>query len=292
MTKEKKTGIVWQFVAYTFAILVAAKAYEHFEFDEVWMLLIANVVATSVIYFFSYAFKNASFYDPYWSLQPIVIGVYLISQEQADVNITRQTIVFLIILVWGIRLTVNFLRGWPNIEHEDWRYIRLREQSGKYFPLVSYFGIMMFPTLLVYAGCIPLFDILQRSSLPFGIWDIIGTIIGITGICFQWIADNQLFKFVKNRKDHSEIMNMGLWKYSRHPNYFGEICIWTSLAIFSIGAVGDLEWYNALGMIGMILLFNFISIPMQEKQLVKRKPHYTQEQAIRSKIFPWIPKES
>ena len=109
-------------------------------------------------------------------------------------------------------------------------------------------------------------------------------------LSFQWIADNQLFKFVKNRKDHSEIMNTGLWKYSRHPNYFGEICIWISLAVFSIGAVGDLEWYNSLGMIGMVLLFNFISIPIQEKQLVLRKPHYVNEQAIRSKIFPWKPK--
>ena len=86
-------------------------------------------------------------------------------------------------------------------------------------------------------------------------------------------------------------MNTGLWKYSRHPNYFGEICIWTSLTVFSIGAVGDVEWYNVLGMIVIILLFNFISIPMQEVQLVKRKPNYIYEQAIRSKIFPWKPKE-
>jgi steroid 5-alpha reductase family enzyme len=290
MTKEKRIGILWLLVAYVFAFLVATYVYGMLEFYEIWKLLIANIAATTVIYFFSYAFDNASFYDPYWSVQPIVIGGYWIGQEEIDVNIARQAVVFLIILVWGIRLTANFLRGWHSLKHEDWRYIRLKEQSGKWFPLVSYFGIMMFPTLLVYVGCIPLVEILQKSSMPFGIWDFLGTAIGIVGISFQWISDNQLFKFIKTRKDHSEIIHTGLWRYSRHPNYFGEICIWTSFAIFSIGAVGDLEWYNSIGMVSVILLFNFISIPLQEKRLAERKPHYKKEQAIRSKIMPWKPK--
>ena len=291
MTKEKITGIVWQFVAYAFALTIAIKAYDHFDFIDIWRLLIANIAAMSLIFFFSYAFNNASFYAPYWSLQPIVIGTYLISQEQFDVNTTRQSIVFLILLVWSIRLIVNFFRNWSNLEDEDWRYIRLREQSNQWFLLVSYFGIMLLPTLLVYAGCIPLFAILKESNMPFGIWDMIGIVIGIIGVSFQWIGDNQLFKFKKNRTDNSETINTGLWKYSRHPNYFGEICIWISLAIFSIGATGDLEWYNGLGMIGMILFFNLISIPMQEKRLQLDKPDYMNEQAIRSKLFPWKPKE-
>jgi steroid 5-alpha reductase family enzyme len=291
MTKEKITGIVWQFVAYAFALVIASRAYEHFCYEEIWLFLIANIAATSLIFFFSYAFENANFYIPYWSFQPVVVGAVLISQEQMYVNATRQGVVFLIILVWSIRLMFNFLRNWKSLEDEDWRYTKLEEQSGQWFLLVSYFGIMMLPTFLVYAGCIPLFDILKNSSVPFGIWDIIGAIIGIIGISFQWISDSQLFKFIKNRKDNSEIMNTGLWKYSRHPNYFGEICIWVSIAIFSIGATGDLEWYNALGMIGIILFFNFISIPMQEKQLVLSKPNYINEQVIRSKLFPWKPKK-
>lgn len=287
MTKEKITGIIWQFVAYTFALTIAIRAYGHFELTEILRLLLVNVVATSVVFFFSYAFENASFYIPYWSLQPVIIGTYFISQEQADINTIRQSVVFLIILIWSIRLMFNFFRRWNNLEDEDWRYTRVKEQSGQWFLLVSYFGIMMVPTFLVYAGCIPLFDILKNSSIPFGIWDTIGTIIGITGILVQWIADNQLFHFIKKRENRSEILNTGLWKYSRHPNYFGEICIWTSIAIFSVGAVGDLEWYNVLGVIGIILFFNFISIPMQEKQLVLHKPNYINEQDIRSKIIPW-----
>ena len=291
MTKEKIRGVSWQITAYIFAYLVATIVFRQFELEEVWKLLIANVAATAVIFFFAFAFKNSSFYDPYWSVQPIVLALYLIVHEQFDVNIARQTVAFLIILTWGLRLTLNFLRTWSNVYHEDWRYTRLREQTGKWFPLVNFFGIMLFPTILVYMGCIPLFDVLKESSAPFGIWDIIATIVGITGILFELVADNQLHRFIKTREDHSKIINTGLWKYSRHPNYFGEILFWVSLSLFSIGAVDDLEWYNSIGMISMILLFNFISIPMQEKRLIERKPHYKREQEIRSKIIPLPPKE-
>ena len=289
---EQLRGYIWQFVAYAFALMAVIYFYNEIdnEMALIWKLLISNVVATTVIFIFSYAFKNASFYDPYWSVQPIVIVTFLILEANDKGDMWRQLAVLLVVFAWGIRLTWNFLRSWTTIEHEDWRYVNFRETTGIWFPAVSYFGIMMFPTLLVYLGCLPLFDALIYAEIPFNIFDGLAILFCGSAFILQFVADNQLRNFVKNRTDRSQILNTGLWKYSRHPNYFGEILFWIGIAAFGASAHGDIEWYHATGAISIILLFNFISIPMQEKQLVKRKPHYVEEQKIRSKLFLWRPK--
>ncbi len=219
---NRNGSIVWQLVAYAFAILIAIYTYEHLpvKMDLALKILLSDIAATVIIFFFSYAFRNASIYDPYWSVQPIVIAIFLIIKEQAGVDVVRQLMVIGLILVWGLRLTWNFVRGWEGIIHEDWRYVQLRNISGFWFPLVSFFGIMLMPTLLVYLGCLPLFDALRNGHVPFGIFDVLAFLIAAAGIAFQWIADEQLLEFRMKRKRPHRILNTGLWKYSRHPNYF------------------------------------------------------------------------
>jgi len=289
--QNRTSSIVWQLVAYVFAIFLAIYCYDHLptSMNMIWKVLISNVLATVVIFFFSYAFRNASMYDPYWSIQPIIIALFLIAHEQTGVDLTRQTVVVLVILIWGIRLTWNFLRGWQGIIHEDWRYVKLRDTFGKYFLLVSFFGIMLMPTILVFLGCLPLFDALMNGHQPFGFFDVIALIICMAGIIIEWIADQQLLYFRTHRNDTSEILNTGIWKYSRHPNYFGEILFWVGIAVFGASSHGDAELIHVLGMAAMILLFNFISIPMQEKRMIERKPDYLNEIKIRSKLIPLPP---
>ncbi len=127
-------------------------------FSELHILiiaLIADIIATIIVYFFSMIFKNASLYDPYWSVQPIVITFYFFFFYDANPLISiRQIIVLLLVLSWGIRLTGNWIKGWKGINHEDWRYKEFRRQNPKWFWLINFFGIQMMPTLLVYFACL------------------------------------------------------------------------------------------------------------------------------------------
>ena len=293
MSEARKIGYTWQAVAYAFALLISYYVYGFLDYSLslVLQVLILNAVSTVVIYCFSYAFDNASFYDPYWSIQPIITTLFLIIMANEEGDVIRQLMILAVVVAWGLRLTWNFLRGWKGISHQDWRYTKLNEASGKWFPLVSFFGIMLFPTLLVFLGCLPLFEALGEGQNDFNILDIIAFVICLSAFFIQYISDNQLRKFIKIREDNSQILNTGLWKYSRHPNYFGEILFWIGIAFFGISTVGDIEWYHVSGVVSMILLFNFISIPMQEKQLIENKPEYYEEIKKRSKLILWFPKK-
>jgi steroid 5-alpha reductase family enzyme len=293
MSEALKMGYSWQAVAYGFALLISYYVYGFLDINLslVLQVLIFNTVSTTVVYCFSYAFNNASFYAPYWSIQPIAITLFLIIMANEEGDVIRQLIILAVVSAWGLRLTWNFLRGWKGISHQDWRYTKLNEASGKWFPLISFFGMMLFPTLLVFLGCLPLFEALGEGQNDFNILDIIAFVICLSAFVIQYISDNQLRSFIKNRSDNSQTLNTGLWKYSRHPNYFGEILFWIGIAFFGISTVGDVEWYHVSGVVSMILLFNFISIPMQEKRLIETKSEYYEEIKKRSKLIPWFPKK-
>lgn len=291
---ERWEGLIWQLVAYAFALMIAWYVYDAFNLYSISLplkLLICSIASTAVIFHFSYAFKNVSFYSIYWSIQPIVLTLFLLSQEQVGVDITRQTIVFLFILIWGFRLIWNFSQGWKGLEDEDWRYGKLRAVSGKWFPLVTFLGLMLFPTLLIFVACLPLIDALSKPSLAFGVFDGIAILLCLIGILLELFADNQLRDFRKNRENYTQVLNTGLWKYSRHPNYLGEVLFWFGIAIFGASAHGDIEWYHVMGTAGITSLIYFVSIPMQEKHFLEYKLNYNEEIKNRSKLMLWQPKK-
>ena len=122
-----------------------------------WITLVADVGATIVIFIFSIIFKNVSFYDPYWSVHPIVIAVYWMQLPQAaGANPVRQMIIIGCVAFYCTRLTLNWVRGWKGLHHEDWRYVKFRKENPKTFPLIAFFGLEMMPTLIVYLSCIAL----------------------------------------------------------------------------------------------------------------------------------------
>lgn len=230
-------------------------------------------------------------YDPYWSVIPIYIAVYLWLIAVPEVNAIRQIIVLGLVCFWGIRLTYNFIKGWQGLVHEDWRYVNFRKNYNTIgFQFINFTGIHLFPTLLVFLGMLPVFPAVQSSTRDFGWLDVIATILTLGAILYEAIADEQLRHFIKNRKTKEEIIKTGLWKYSRHPNYFGEVMFWTGLMLFGIAAVGALVWWVIIGAVGMWLLFLFISIPMIDKKHLRNKPMYQEEIRKRSALIPWIVK--
>jgi steroid 5-alpha reductase family enzyme len=252
---------------------------------SILIAFIADIIATLIIYIFSRVFENASFYDPYWSIAPPLIALFWLSPVFPG-NIMRQLIVLILVFAWALRLTSNWARQWQGLRHEDWRYIKLRNQSGKWFWLVDLFGIEIMPTVMVFIGCLSLYPALTVPNNPFGFLDILAMIVTLGAIVIETAADEQLKIFVKNNDNKEAVMSHGLWAFSRHPNYFGEILFWWGLYIFALAA--DINyWWTIVGPIVITILFLAISIPMMEKRNLERRN--TAYQVYRNKVSMLIP---
>jgi len=172
--------------------------------------------------------------------------------------------------LWSWRLTLSWARGFPGWHHEDWRYVNFRNQFGKFFQAINFLGIHLFPTLIVFLGMWPLFWVYDFGEIQFTSLFYISAFIAFLGIWFEYIADNQLARFRERKnKKKEDILNTGIWSYSRNPNYLGEILFW--IGLLGMGLAFDAPWYTSIGSVGMLLMFLFASIPMKEKQMIKNR---------------------
>jgi steroid 5-alpha reductase family enzyme len=257
----------------------------------VYVVLAADIAGTLVIYLFGRIFRNASFYDPYWSVAPPVIALFWVfGFSTGDALTTRQIIVVTLVFIWGLRLTYNWGRGWQGIKHEDWRYVNFRKKYGKLFWLVDLAGIELFPTIFVFLGCLSLYPALSAGNHPFSVLDGIAIIITAGAILLETISDEQLKTFVKKGPPPDAILADGLWRYSRHPNYLGEVLFWWGLFFFGLAADAG-YWWTIIGPVAITILFTTISIPMMEKRHISKRPGYADHQKRVSPLIPWFPKK-
>jgi steroid 5-alpha reductase family enzyme len=233
--------------------------------------LYADLAMTVACYAFSLIKGNSSVYDPYWTVIPFFfILQWFVYFSGAEWGI-YQWIAAIVVSLWSWRLTLSWARGFPGWHHEDWRYVNFRKQFGKFFQPINFLAIHLYPTLIVFLGMWPLFYVfdfgeIQNSSLFY-----VGALVSLLGVWFEFVADNQLNTFRKREnKKKEDILNTGIWAYSRNPNYLGEILFWFGLV--GMGFAFDAPWHTALGSIGMLLMFLFASIPMKEKQMMKNRP--------------------
>jgi len=247
-----------------------------------WLnLLIADAASTVFVFIFSVIFKNASVYDPYWSVQPIVILVCFAIFHK----ITPVTILLLIsVIYWGIRLTGNWAYVFGGLNHQDWRYTKLEKENGKLYPLINLTGIHMMPTLIVYMCALPsVFAV--RAELNANIGSYIGAAICIGAATLQLVADIQMHKYRKSGQ-HG-LIRTGLWKFARHPNYLGEILMWWGIAVQVVSVMPE-RWWLVAGAVCNTLLFFTISIPLADKRQ-SAKEGYAEYKASTRSLLP-IPK--
>jgi len=244
---------------------------------RLWLdTLIADVLATLVIFVFSRAFGNSSFYDAYWSVIPPLLLAYWWWQGPIGTSgpgALRCWLMAIVVGYWAIRLTGNWVYGFPGLHHEDWRYPLLREGAGRLEFLADLFGIHLFPTVQVFVGMLPAYVAATRpvSGLVWLTW--VAFAVGIGAVTLELVADVQMHRFVARRQSGS-VMDQGLWGWSRHPNYLGEISFWLSLALFGVAAAPLQWWWLFAGVALMVAMFMGASIPMMEKRSLERRPSY------------------
>jgi steroid 5-alpha reductase family enzyme len=287
---DRTRAFLWITVAYLTALvaaLVTGIALRHRHPIEI--AFAADVAATIVVFGFSYVFDNSSFYDAYWSVIPPAIAVYFIAAAAPEAVDLRQALVLLAVSLWAVRLTWNWARGWTGLHHEDWRYVDLRASQGKLYWIVSFFGLHFFPTLTVFVGCLPLWLALGEGTRPLGFFDAVGAACAFGGTALEFFADNQLRRWKLGNPPVGSTFERGLWAWSRHPNYLGEILFWIGLAFFGAAAAGFV-WWGWIGAVAMVLMFRFASLPMIETRMLARRPNYAARQARVSLLIPWPPK--
>ncbi len=254
---------------------------------DFWLsLLIADLAATLFIWITSLLLKNASVYDPYWSVQPPIILtlVWLFFGKPEPGSI----LLVLSIVFWGTRLSINWMITFPGLHQQDWRYDQLKQQSGRFFPLVNLFGIQIMPTLIVYACLLPgVYYLRLGGGMNVGV--AIGLLLILGGALLELIADYQMQTFRKQAQDRTQLIRTGVWRHSRHPNYLGEITVWWGVYLVLL-SVHPEYWILGLGALANTCLFLFISIPLAEKHLATYKTGYGSYRQATRMLLP-IPKK-
>ena len=251
-------------VIYIIATVAGVATYKALGFDWWLSLLVADAVATVVTFIFSLIFGNASVYDPYWSVQPPVIVVaFAFGKDLTALGV----LLIVAIMFWAVRLTANWAYTFGNLTHQDWRYTMLKEKTGVFYPIINFVGIHMVPTLIVYGCTLPAVYAI-REGLSLNIGSLAFICISIASATMQGIADIQMHKYQKNRT--TKFIIVGLWKYSRHPNYLGEILMWWGVALATVLAEPS-AWYLVAGAVANTVLFLAVSIPMADGKQSKKE---------------------
>ncbi len=271
MKKNRTFGFAVIAIIYVLAVLLGLFVFRWMEAYVSFYLaiFIADVAATLFVYLTGVFVKNTSVYDPYWSVQPLVIVLFILTRFQVwNLGILMMLIA---LFYWGIRLTANWAYTFDSLEFQDWRYDMLKEKSGKLYPVVSLLGINLFPTIIVFLAVLPAIIFFEKGGSNF--FTFVGFAICLLAASLQLFADIQMQRYRKSPHHKSEIINIGLWKYSRHPNYLGEILMWWGVFIMMFSVNPDL-WIYGIGALLNTAMFFFISIPMAEKRLANYKANF------------------
>jgi len=292
------------YLAYGTAIftgLLSYRIFAHYQVfeDSILTGMAVSSVATLVIWIFSIIHNNSSIYDPYWVVAPPFLAILLKALGEDGLTgawNSRQVIIILCLCLWAGRYHIFYKwTGWrTGLIHEDWRYEMMRKSPIPYW-LNSLIGMHLSPTFLVYLAFAPAALVISKNTLSqasVSVWDILGLAGALLAVTIQLFADEQLRKFrLSDEYKNGKSCRTGLWKYSRHPNYFGEVLFWISMICFSTaaGIIRESPFLVLFGPILMAIFFRFSAYLMDLRSL-KFRHDYQQLMNEVSPMFPWWPK--
>ena len=237
----------------------------------------------------SLALKNASIVDIVWGLGFVLVAwTVRLTVDQGDSK--RQWLLVAMTTIWGLRLAIHlFVRN--HGAGEDYRYRAMRKHYGPRFGLISLGTVFGLQGVLMFVVSLPV-QLGQADPTPkIGVIAIIGLVVWLVGMFFETVGDLQLTAFKRDPANKGKVMNVGLWRYTRHPNYFGDACVW-----WGIGLVAAETGAGAWGLIGsalMTFLLRRVSgVTLLEKSLVKRREGYAAYVAATSPFVPRPPKRT
>ena len=251
------------------------------------MLTVAIVIAAVMIitWVVSLVLRDASVVDPVWPLAFIAVAITALIAGGGDEG--RRILIACVVAIWGARLSIHLLVRNAG-KGEDFRYAAMRAKRGHRFWLTSLVTVFLLQGLLVWVVSLPV----QLSAIPdrpLGWLAIIGAIVWVLGVVFEAIGDAQLTRFKANPASRGQVLDTGLWRYTRHPNYFGDFLVWWG--IFLIAAESGAGAWGVAGPLLMTLLLVKVSgAGLLEKDIAVRRPGYADYVRRTSGFMPLPPK--
>ena len=231
--------------------------------------------------------KDTSIVDLFWGLGFTIVS--WVSLLLVDRWTPRPLLITALVSVWGIRLSCYLAwRNWG--KPEDYRYAAMRGRHGDKFPLVSLFTVFGLQGLIMWAVSLPVqVGITQPLSPLIPVW--YGVVCYSVGLVFESLGDYQLARFKTKAANQGMVMNRGLWRYTRHPNYFGDFLVWWGL--YLLAAQSGSWWWTIIGPVLMsILLVRVSGVQLLERSLRSRLDGYEQYVSSTNAFFPWLPREN
>lgn len=228
---------------------------------------------------------DASIVDPFWGPGfALVTATYLLVDGRF---VDRGLLALVLVTVWAGRLGYHLLKR-NRREGEDPRYRAMREAGGPGWALRSLVTVFWLQAGLLWIISAPLFGSVV-STAPLGAWDVVGTVVFLVGLAIESLADLQLARFKADPANRGRVLDRGLWRYSRHPNYFGEFVLWWGLYLVAVG--GGAYWSIVGALVISFLLLKVSGVTMLEERLEETKPGYAEYVRRTSTFVPWPPRE-
>jgi steroid 5-alpha reductase family enzyme len=254
--------------------------------EVVFGAAIAIACMMIAVWAISLVMRDASIVDIAWGSGFVLVA--WVSYWLSDGNSTRSLLLTVLTTIWGLRLA--FYLAKRNLGHgEDFRYQSMRRKHGDRFAIVSLYTVFGLQGLLMFIVSLPVQLGQVREEPGFGIIGVVGVLVWGVGIYFEAVGDAQLARFKRNPANKGLIMDQGLWRYTRHPNYFGDSCVWWGLGL--IAAESSLGIYGLIGPVVMTFLLVKVSgAAMLDRAMLKRKPGYENYVATTSGFIPRPPR--
>lgn len=247
---------------------------------------IVTGTAMVLLWLVATARRDVSLIDLYWGIGFAVVAWVAVSlNSPASV---RSLVVAALTTVWGLRLSCHLARrNWGR--GEDRRYAVMRARYGAAFGWVSLFIVFFLQAVILWIVSLPIQVTAVERSIGFpGVLDTLGIVLWTVGFFFEAVGDYQLARFQSDMRNQGRVLESGLWRYTRHPNYFGDACVWWGLYLLATAAGG--AWTIASPLLMTILLLRVSGVTLLEQTIVDRRPDYASYKARTNAFFPGPPK--
>jgi steroid 5-alpha reductase family enzyme len=241
-----------------------------------------------IVWLASLPLRDASIVDSFWGLGFVAIAWVCFAVGHGGHG--RRLLVAILVTIWGVRLAAHITRR-NHGKGEDPRYVAMRERDGGRFALTSLYRVFLVQGVTLWAISLPL---QAAGSLGggrrLGPLDVIGAGVWLVGFAFEAIGDLQLDRFKANPESRGKVMNRGLWRYTRHPNYFGDATLWWGLGLISVGAGLSAAWGLVGSALDTLILTRVSGKPILERDIERRRPGYREYIERTSGFFPLPPR--
>ncbi len=226
--------------------------------------------------------RDSSIVDPCWGIGFVIVA--WVTCWQASATVDRSQLLLVLVSLWGLRLS-GYLTWRNHGKGEDYRYVAMRDYHGDRFWIVSLFSIFWLQAVILWFVSLPVQVVIgQATEIPLNGLDLAGVSIWFLGMVFETAGDLQLARFKANPENSGKVMDRGLWRFTRHPNYFGDFCVWWGIYLIALSAGAG--WTVASPAFMSFLLLRVSGVQLLEQTIAERRPGYREYIKRTNAFFP------